>query len=408
MEKKIPPLASKQLEPLLVSISDIHPHPDNYKSHPPDQIRSLKASLKAFAWTTPIKANLEGTIIAGHGMYQVALEEGYTHVPVEFCALDKQLSKAYLVADNETARKAVTEDGKLSELLKDIEEIPDFDIEAAGFSLEDVDSLIGGGPTEVTEDDFKPGEEVETRCKEGDLWGLGSHRLLCGSSLDEVNVKRLLGSETVDMLLTDPPYGVDYSSKNEMLNAFDKGNHVQRPIQNDAIENYREFFGDFLKIIPFSDYNTIYIFMSGQELHNVRLAFDDVKIKWGDYLVWAKNNHVLGRKDYNSKHEFCVYGWKNHHKFYGDFSTTILEFDKPTKSDLHPTMKPIPLFSKLIQDGSLKGMNVYDPFCGSGTSIIACEQLGRKAFACELEPHYADVIITRWEQFTGKTAKKLN
>ena len=148
--------------------------------------------------------------------------------------------------------------------------------------------------------------------------------------------------------------------------------------------------------------------MLGQELHNVRLAFDDTQIKCSDYLVWVKNNHVLGRKDYNSKHEFCVYGWKNHHKFYGDFSTTILEFDKPVKSDLHPTMKPIPLFSKLIQDGTLKGMNVYDAFGGSGTSIMACEQLGRNCFSMELESHYADIILSRWEQFTNQTAKKLN
>jgi hypothetical protein len=142
MQEKIPPLSSKQLEPLLIPITDIHPHPDNYKIHNVDQLRSLKASLKTFSWTTPIKANLEGTIIAGHGMYQAALEEGYTHVPVEFCALDKQLSKAYLVADNETARKAETDKDQLNSLLSEISEIPDFDIEATGFSLEDLDSCF--------------------------------------------------------------------------------------------------------------------------------------------------------------------------------------------------------------------------------------------------------------------------
>ena len=142
MNQKIPPLASKQLEPLLIPISDIKPHPDNYKIHPPEQLRSLKASLKTFSWTTPIKANLEGFIIAGHGMYQAALEEGYTHVPVEFCALDKRLSKAYLVADNETSRKAETDSDKLALLLQDAAEIPDFDMEAVGFSSEDIDSLL--------------------------------------------------------------------------------------------------------------------------------------------------------------------------------------------------------------------------------------------------------------------------
>lgn len=144
MSQKIPPLASKQLEPLLTPIENIIPHPDNYKIHPPEQLRSLKASLKTFSWTTPIKANMEGVIIAGHGMYQAALEEGYTHVPVEFCALDKKLSKAYLVADNETARKAVTDDDSLSKLLDEISEIDneDFDIEAVGFSMEEIDNLL--------------------------------------------------------------------------------------------------------------------------------------------------------------------------------------------------------------------------------------------------------------------------
>lgn len=404
--RKIPPLASKQLESLLSPISEIKPFPKNYKEHPQSQVSKLCKSLRAFGWTKPVCVNINGEIVAGHGMVEAAKEEGYTHIPVLYVTFDENQTKAYVVADNRLSEIAETNQDMLSELLSEISEIPDFDIEAVGFTLDEIDLDLES--KEVVEDEFNPDDVKEYRCREGDLWQLGRHYLFVGDCTDEGNVKTLLQNNTVDILITDPPYGVDYSSKNEMLNSFDKGNRVQRPIQNDAIENYREFFGNFLKVIPFSDYNTLYIFMSGQELHNVRLAFDDTQIKWGDYLVWVKNNHVLGRKDYNSKHEFCVYGWKNHHKFYGDFSTTILEFDKPVKSDLHPTMKPIPLFSKLIQDGSLPGMNVYDPFGGSGTSIMACEQLGRNCFSMELESYYANVILTRWEQFTGKTAKKLN
>lgn len=404
--RKIPPLASKQLESLLSPISEIKPFPKNYKEHPQSQVSKLCKSLRAFGWTKPVCVNINGEIVAGHGMVEAAKEEGYTHIPVLYVTFDENQTKAYVVADNRLSEIAETNQDMLSELLSEISEIPDFDIEAVGFTLDEIDLDLES--KEVVEDEFNPDDVKEYRCREGDLWQLGRHYLFVGDCTDEGNVKTLLQNNTVDILITDPPYGVGYSSKNEMLNSFDKGNRVQRPIQNDAIENYREFFGNFLKVIPFSDYNTLYIFMSGQELHNVRLAFDDTQIKWGDYLVWVKNNHVLGRKDYNSKHEFCVYGWKNHHKFYGDFSTTILEFDKPVKSDLHPTMKPIPLFSKLIQDGSLPGMNVYDPFGGSGTSIMACEQLGRNCFSMELESYYANVILTRWEQFTGKTAKKLN
>lgn len=136
--------------------------------------------------------------------------------------------------------------------------------------------------------------------------------------------------------------------------------------------------------------------MSGWELHNLRLAFDDCKLKFSSYLVWVKNNHVLGRQDYNGKHEFCAYGWKGKHKFYGDFSTTVLEFNKPLKNDLHPTMKPIELLSKLIQDGSKQDDIVYDAFLGSGSTLIACEQTKRICYGCEIEPKYIDVILRRY------------
>ena len=397
------------MEIIYKSPSELKPFQKNPYNHPEKQLTMLKKSMREFGFTSPVLISQDNMVIAGHARLKAAQEIGLSEVPTIFIDLPYEKAVAYVIADNQLAKLAEEDRDLLGELLEGALGIPDFDIEAVGFSSEDIDSLLKSGePVEVVEDEFNEDDVGEGRCKEGDLWQLGRHYLFVGDCTDEANVKTLLQDNTVDLLITDPPYGVDYSSKNEMLNAFDNGKRIQRPIQNDAIENYREFFGDFLKVIPFSDYNTIYIFISGQELHNVRLAFDDTQIKCSDYLVWVKNNHVLGRKDYNSKHEFCVYGWKNHHKFYGDFSTTILEFDKPVKSDLHPTMKPIPLFSKLIQDGTLKGMNVYDPFGGSGTSIMACEQLGRNCFSMELESHYADIILSRWEQFTNQTAKKLN
>ena len=397
------------MEIIYKSPSELKPFQKNPYNHSEKQLTMLKKSMREFGFTSPILISQDNMVIAGHARLKAAQEIGLSEVPTIFIDLPYEKAVAYVIADNQLAKLAEEDRDLLGELLQGINDIPDFDIEAVGFSSDDIDSLLKSGePVEVVEDEFNPDEVGEGRCKEGDLWQLGRHYLFVGDCTDEANVKTLLQDNTVDLLITDPPYGVDYSSKNEMLNAFDKGNSVQRPIQNDAIENYREFFGNFLKVIPFSDYNTIYVFMSGKELHNVRLAFDDANLTFSTYLVWVKNNHVISRQDYSSKHEFCVYGWKNHHKFYGDFSTTILEFDKPVKSDLHPTMKPIPLFSKLIQDGTLKGMNVYDPFGGSGTSIMACEQLGRNCFSMELEPHYANIILSRWEQFTNQTAKKLN
>jgi len=217
-----------------------------------------------------------------------------------------------------------------------------------------------------------------------------------------------LDGEKADMMLTDPPYGVDYSSKNEFLNKFDKGNCNQRPIQNDAIKDYRNYFSKVLSLAPLLEKNTAYVFMSGQELHNLRLALDDSGYKWSDYLIWKKNNHVLGRKDYNSKHEFIVYCWRGTHKFYGDGSAvTVLEFDRPLKSDLHPTMKPVALIEKLIKDGSPVNATIYEPFSGSGTTIIASESLARKCYAMEIEPIYCDVAVKRWEDLTGKTAERI-
>ena len=259
---------------------------------------------------------------------------------------------------------------------------------------------------EETQGDDDVPESAPAITVEGDLYLLGEHRLLCGDSTMIDDVEKLMDGEKVDSLQCDPPYGVDYSSKNEFLNKFEKGNSNQKAINNDAIKNYRKFFSDFLSIIPFAEYNTIYCWMSGLELHNLRLAFDDCEIKWGDYLVWLKNNHVLGRKDYNAKHEFCVYGWKNKHKFYGDFSTTILEFPKPLKNDLHPTMKPIELISKLIKDGSKKGGLVYDAFLGSGSTLIACEKTNRKCYGMELDEKYCDVIVKRYIEFCVKNNKE--
>jgi len=212
------------------------------------------------------------------------------------------------------------------------------------------------------------------------------------------------------MVLTDPPYGVDYSAKNEFLNKLDKGNCVQKDIENDNITDYLQFFTDMFESIKtvINDYNTLYVFMSGAELHNLRIALEKTEGKWSDYLVWVKNNHVLGRKDYNAKLEFCMYGWFNHHKFYGEFNTNVLEFDKPLKNDLHPTMKPIPLLAKLIQDGTKENMNVLDLFGGSGSTLIACEQTQRNCYMMELDPEYCQVIINRWEEYTGQRAVQNN
>lgn len=243
--------------------------------------------------------------------------------------------------------------------------------------------------------------------KRGQLWKLGDHLLLCGDSTNPVDVKRLMGEEKADMVFTDPPYGVDYSSKNEFLNESDGGKRSVEPIENDAIEDYASFFGDALKCLkPYlAEKNSFYLTISDQKLSELLAALRGLEFKFSQLLVWVKNNHVLGRQDYANKHELIVYGWLGTHKFYGGFDTTVWEVDKPVSSKLHPTMKPIELMEKAIKNSSEAGMIVLDVFGGSGSTLIACEKLNRKCRMMEIAPTYISVIIERWEKVTGKTAE---
>jgi DNA modification methylase len=390
MDKKVPPLASKQLEPLLIPINDIKPHPENYKTHPADQIRSLKASLRTFAWTTPIKANLEGFIIAGHGMYQAALEEGYTHVPVEFCALDKQLSKAYLVADNETARRAVTEQDKLNELLSDISLIPDFDIEAVGFSADDIDSLLDNEPKEVIEDDFNPDQDVETRCKVGDLWALGSHRLLCADSSIKENIIKLMGNTKAEMVLTDPPYGVKRDKGFEGFGGF--GTPIKR----------RQYEDDWDSEIPSKDTFDLILSLADKVLIFGGNYFAHILPQGKHWIVWDKNNTMPTFGD-------AELIWTNIKRD----SVKIKEFEYngligKEKERFHPTQKPVKLLIDLINEYGQAVSTIVDVYAGSGTTLIASEQTNKTCFCCERSEHYCDVILNRWEQFTGQTATKID
>ena len=186
-----------------------------------------------------------------------------------------------------------------------------------------------------------------------------------------------------------------------------RSNSVKEAILNDAIDDYREWFGKWLNVIKFSDSNSYYLTISGQKLLELSQALLDNDYKISQYLVWVKNNHVLGRQDYANRHELIIYGWKGKHDFYGDFQTTVIEVDKPLKNPLHPTMKPIELLVRFIKNNSKQEMLVYDCFLGSGSTLIACESTNRVCYGMELDPFYVDVIIQRWENYTGKKAQKI-
>jgi len=241
--------------------------------------------------------------------------------------------------------------------------------------------------------------------------------LMCGDSTKKEDVGILLNEKKINMLLTDPPYGVNYSSKNEFLNKLDKGNRIQESIKNDALspdEIQKLWINSFTNAFhSMNDGSAYYInAMQGGDLLLLLLllSIKESGLNLKQSLVWAKNNHVLGRSDYNYKHELILYGWKEGkaHEFYSKFDTTLWEIDKPLKNDLHPTMKPIELLSKAISNSSKEEEHILDLFGGSGSTLIACEQLNRKCFMMEIDPIYCSVIIERWEKLTGQKAEKIN
>lgn len=384
------------------------PYIRNARKIPQKAIDKVAGSLQEFGWRQPIVVDKNKTIIVGHTRLHAARKLGLKEVPVHKAdKLSEAQVKAYRLADNRTGQESEWDDQLLSLELRELADY-DINIDLTGFSDHEVDKLLNQfeeAKEGLIEDDKIP-QNIEERVKKGDIWTLGNHRLLCGDSTKEDSLKELLQDQTVDLLLTDPPYGVNYHSKNEWLNKIDKGNRIQKEISNDALKNITEFCQDFLSIIPFSSYNIFYIFFGGQQLHNLRDAIDLAGLKHSQYLIWNKNSLVLGRQDYNHKHEFIVYGWKNRHKFYGaKRGTTVIDFARPLKNDLHPTMKPVGLLEILVKDGSLSNQNVYEPFAGSGSTLLACEKLNRKCYAIELDPKYCDVILQRWEDFTGDKAK---
>lgn len=271
-------------------------------------------------------------------------------------------------------------------------------------------------PAETKEDDFDENtDEIHVRCKPGDIWQLGDHRLMCGDSTDLETVKSLMGGALADMVFTDPPYGVSYTTKNEFLNRIGKPLACVNPIENDSMEpdEMAAFWVKAFNVLAECTKDQMVYYITAPQGGELLLlqSVQDSPLALKHMLIWNKNNHVLGRCDYNYKHEPIIYGWKKKgtHHFYGNgkFKTTVWDIAKPLKNDLHPTMKPVELVANCMLDGTKPGDIVLDAFGGSGTTIIAAEQLGRKCYMMELDPHYCDVIIARWEKLTGKEAVRI-
>lgn len=257
---------------------------------------------------------------------------------------------------------------------------------------------------DIQEDDISK-VKAKQRCQPGDIWQLGDHRLMCGDSTNASMVQELLAGEKVDLYITDPPYNLAYKGKTKDA----------MTIQNDEMsdDSFRNFLVNAFMAADsvLKEGASFYIWHADSESYNFRYAVKHCGWLMKQCLIWNKNTMVMGRQDYQWKHEPCLYGWKagaSHHWYSDRKQTTVMEFNKPNRNAEHPTMKPIELFAYQIQNSSQKGDIVLDSFGGSGTSIIACEQVNRKCYMMELDPHYCDVILARWEQFTGKKAKKIS
>lgn len=393
-----------------VNIESIIPYNNNPRVNE-EAVEVVKKSLQEFGFQQPLVLDKKSTIIVGHTRYTAAKQLGLQKVPCVIAKdLDEEKIKAYRIMDNKSAEFASWNYGLLTKEITDLLDA-DYNLDFTGFSEEELIDLgidLNDEFVDITDENLDEIPEIGTKniTSEKDLWQLGKHRLYCGDSQNKNDYVTLTNNEKINMVLTDPPYGVDYANKNKMLNERFGGERIEHYMEADDVENkdFYEFANKFIKNIELTPYNTIYIWISGANVHNLRQAMIDNDIYCASHLIWVKNNHVLTRQDYAAKTEICLYGWKNKHKFYGGFSTDVLEFDRPLSNKLHPTMKPLNLIEKLLLDGSKFQHKVLDLFGGSGTTLIACEKNKRICYVMEKDPLYCDVIIKRWQDMTGKDA----
>ena len=390
------------------NITDIHPYANNPRKN--DQaVDAVASSIREFGFKVPVVIDKNGEIIAGHTRYKAAKKLKLKEIPCIIADdLTEEQIKAFRLADNKVGELA---EWDLDMLDIELDEITEIDMEEFGFYMPDMES-----EAEAIEDDFDATPPEEPVARFGQIYKLGRHRLMCGDSTDPECVKKLMDGEKADMVFTDPPYNVNYSSKNKFLNEIDKGNRIQDDIENDNYDSDEEV-GKKLWKPAFQnmrdnakDYCSIYVTMPQGGAHMMMMMMASASWKIKHELIWVKNNHVLGRTDYFYKHEPIMFGWAETHKFYGkgEFNKSVWEIDKPAKSDLHPTMKPIRLIENAILNSSAENDCIMDLFGGSGSTLIACEQLDRTCYMMEYEPHYIDVIIKRWEEFTGRKAELIN
>jgi site-specific DNA-methyltransferase (adenine-specific) len=385
-------------------ITEIIPYANNPRKNGA-AVDKVAASIKEFGFKVPIIIGKDNVIVTGHTRLLAAQKLGLETVP---CVIADDLTpaqiKAFRLADNKTAEFSEWDDEMLKVELEELGEL-NFDLDLTGFDKDEIWTLLGNEEQAAKEDDFDVVLPDEPKSQPGDIYLLGRHRLMCGDSTIKENIEKLMDGKKADLLITDPPYNVNYEG----------GTKDKLKIQNDSMadDTFRKFLVDAFSAADnvMKQGAVFYIWNADSEGYNFRGACFDIGWQVRQCLIWNKSSLVMGRQDYQWKHEPCLYGckscasnlWSSDRK-----QTTVFNFDKPNRNAEHPTMKPIALFDYQIKNNTKSEDVVLDTFAGSGTTIIACEQNGRNAYCMELDPKYVDVIIDRWEKFTGEKAVKIN
>ncbi len=383
------------------SIDRLLPYIRNARTHTDQQVAQVAASIREFGWTNPILVAADGTIIAGHARLAAARKLKMTEVPVIVLDhLTEAQRRALVLADNRLALDAGWDEEMLRVELASLQE-DGFDLDIVGFTDEELEDLLRD-PEEtrdgVTDEDAVPDEQETAITVPGDVWVLGDHRLLCGDATSMDAIQTVLAGGLADMVFTDPPYNVDYVGKTAK----------KLKIGNDALGGkFYDFLREACTNVLAVTKGAIYICMSSSELHTLFRAFTDAGGHWSTFVIWAKHHFTLGRSDYQRMYEPILYGWRDgtDHFWCGARDEGDVWFIKRPMANLeHPTMKPVELVERALRNSSKTQDTILDVFGGSGTTLIACEKSRRQARLIELEPRYCDVIIRRWQEYTGEKA----
>ena len=399
-------------------VADLIPYVNNARTHSDEQVTQLASSIKEFGFINPVIIDDHNGLIAGHGRLMAAKKLGLDEVPVLIEShLNETQKKAYILADNKLALNAGWDADLLKVELSELKDLGFDNLDTIGFSEDEIKDILNT-ELEAVEDEGAGEIPEEPKTQRGDIWTLGEHRLMCGDSTSENDVKALMLEEKADLVFTDPPYNVAVGDKNKVLNQFQPSNRITENIANDKCKTDEEiseklWLPAFTNLYAYAkDECSIYVTMPQGGTHMMMMMMHKACWNVKHELIWVKNSPTfsMGRLDYDYQHEPILYGWKKSHNFYGKgkYTKSIWTIDKPKKCDLHPTMKPIELIENALLNSSLEGHIVLDLFGGSGSTLIACEQLKRKCRMMELDEHYCDVILQRWQKLTGKEAVRID